>query len=118
VPDPKSISHEGAYREPVCPKPVVAFADRSSSEPTPTERFERLLELPPSAKLVYRVLQEDAPMTQRQLREDALLPARTTRDALAKLKEHGLVEENLYVQDARKRLYAPLPVDEPEDVPL
>ncbi|WP_407652247.1 winged helix-turn-helix transcriptional regulator [Halomicrococcus gelatinilyticus] len=97
---------------------MVAFADRSGSEPTPTERFERLLELPPSAKLVYRVLQEDAPMTQRQLREDALLPARTTRDALAKLKERGLVEEKLYVQDARKRLYDPLPVDEPEDVPL
>ena len=97
---------------------MVVFADRTDGEPTPAERFERLLELPPSAKLVYRVLQDDAPMTQRQLREDALLPARTTRDALAKLKERELVEERLYAPDARKRLYAPLPVDEPEDVPL
>ncbi|RBI62553.1 hypothetical protein DMJ13_11935 [halophilic archaeon] len=96
---------------------MVVFAGRTSDE-TPEERFERLLALPPSAKLVYRVLQEDAPLTQRQVRENALLPARTTRDALTKLKDGGLVEEGLYAPDARKRLYTPLPVDRPEDVPL
>lgn len=94
---------------------MVAFADDGTSESTPQQRFERLLELPPSAKLVFRVLQDDAPLTQRQVREDALLPARTTRDALTKLKSEGLVEERLYVPDARKRLYAPLPVARPED---
>ncbi len=94
---------------------MVAFAGRSGSNTTPQERFERLLELPPSAKLVYRVLQDDAPQTQRQVRDDALLPARTTRDALTKLKEHELVEERLYAPDARKRLYAPLPVRRPDD---
>ncbi|MFB9807944.1 hypothetical protein ACFFQF_26350 [Haladaptatus pallidirubidus] len=62
-----------------CRKPVVAFAGRSGNNTTPQERFERLLELPPSAKLVYRVLQENAPQTQRQVRKEALLPARTTR---------------------------------------
>ncbi|WP_433634510.1 hypothetical protein [Halomicrococcus sp. NG-SE-24] len=96
---------------------MVVFAGRTSDE-TPEERFERLLALPPSAKLVYRVLQEEAPLTQRQVRENALLPARTTRDALTKLKDRGLVEEGLYAPDARKRLYAPLPVDRPEDVSL
>ncbi|WP_227376873.1 hypothetical protein [Haladaptatus halobius] len=94
---------------------MVAFAGRSGSETTPQQRFKRLLELPPSAKLVYRVLEDDAPLTQRQVREDALLPARTTRDALTKLKEQDLVEERLYVPDARKRLYAPLPVARPDD---
>ncbi|WP_227357040.1 hypothetical protein [Haladaptatus salinisoli] len=94
---------------------MVAFAGRSGSETTPQQRFERLLELPPSAKLVYRVLEDDAPLTQRQVREDALLPARTTRDALTKLKERDIVEERLYVPDARKRLYAPLPVARPDD---
>ncbi|WP_435157245.1 hypothetical protein [Haladaptatus sp. DFWS20] len=94
---------------------MVVFAGRSGSNISPQKRFERLLELPPSAKLVYRVLQEDAPRTQRQLREESLLPARTTRDALTKLKEQELVEERLYVPDARKRQYAPLPIARPED---
>ena len=96
---------------------MVVFAGRTSNE-TPEERFERLLELPPSAKLVYRVLQEDGPLTQRQVRENALLPARTTRDALTRLKDDGLVEEGLYVPDARKRLYAPVTVDRPEEASL
>ncbi|SIR81990.1 hypothetical protein SAMN05421858_3945 [Haladaptatus litoreus] len=94
---------------------MVVFAGCSGSNTTPEERFERLLELPPSAKLVYRVLQENAPQTQRQVREEALLPARTTRDALTKLKQQELVAERLYVPDARKRLYAPLPTTRPDD---
>ncbi|WP_266080118.1 hypothetical protein [Haladaptatus caseinilyticus] len=98
-----------------CRTPVVVFAGRSGSNTSQEKRFERLLELPPSAKLVYRVLQEDAPKTQRQVRDEALLPARTTRDALTKLKENDLVEERLYVPDARKRLYAPLPITRPDD---
>ncbi|EFW93472.1 hypothetical protein ZOD2009_03637 [Haladaptatus paucihalophilus DX253] len=94
---------------------MVVFAGHSGSNTTPQERFERLIELPPSAKLVYRVLTEDAPMTQQQVRTDALLPARTTRDALMKLKDENLVEERLYLPDARKRLYAPLEVERPDD---
>ena len=102
--------------EPVCRTPVVDFAGPSGSNTTPQDRFERLIELPPSAKLVYRVLTDNAPMTQQQVRTDALLPARTTRDALMKLKQQNLVEERLYLPDARKRLYAPLEVVRPENV--
>ncbi len=103
-------------RELVCRNPVVVFAGRSGSNTSPQDRFERLVELPPSAKLVYRVLTDDAPMTQQQVRTDALLPARTTRDALQKLKDENLVEERLYLPDARKRLYAPLEVVRPDDM--
>nr|WP_255666310.1 hypothetical protein [Haladaptatus sp. DYF46] len=71
--------------------------------------------MPPSAKLVFRVLEEDAPMTQKGVRNEALLPARTTRDALLKLKDGNLIEERLYLPDARKRLYAPLEVKRPDD---
>jgi hypothetical protein len=94
---------------------VVVFAGHSGSNSTPYERFERLIELPPSAKLVYRVLEEDAPMTQKQVRNEALLPARTTRDALMKLKDENLIEERLYLPDARKRLYAPLEIERSDD---
>lgn len=86
---------------------MIAFVSGSEPETTPKQRLERLLDLPPSAKLVHRVLTDDAPLTQHQIRQRALLPARTTRDALAKLKEQGLVEERMYVPDARKRLYVP-----------
>lgn len=98
---------------------MIAFVTGSEPETTPEQRFERLLELPPSAKLVYKVLeQEDEALTQGQIREQALLPARTTRDALTKLKDDELVEEQMYVPDARKRLYAPRSVAVPEDVEL
>jgi hypothetical protein len=98
---------------------VIAFATGSELETTPEQRFERLLNLPPSAKLVYKVLEaEDAPLTQGQIREQALLPARTTRDALTKLEDVGLVEEQMYVPDARKRLYVPHSIADPEDMEL
>lgn len=97
---------------------MIVFATGSEPDTTPEQRFERLVDLPPSSKLVYKVLEEDAPLTQRQIRRRALLPARTTRDALAKLKEEGLVEERMYVPDARKRLYAPLSVNVPDELDL
>ena len=81
----------------------------STMEPVldPGEKVERLRALPPSAKLVYRVLQDDAPQTQAQLSEETLLPARTVRDALSRLDEVDLVETRFSFTDARKRLYAP-----------
>ena len=97
---------------------MIVFATGSDPETTPEQRFQRLVDLPPSSKLVYKVLEEDAPLTQRQIRRQALLPARTTRDALAKLKEEGIVEERMYVPDARKRLYAPLSIAVPEEMDL
>jgi len=96
---------------------VIAFATGSEPETTPEQRFERLVDLPPSAKLVYKVLEsEDAPLTQGQIRQQALLPARTTRDALTKLEDEDLVEEQMYVPDARKRLYVPRSVADPEEM--
>jgi DNA-binding MarR family transcriptional regulator len=97
---------------------VIAFATGSDSETTQKQRFERLLNLPPSSKLVYKVLEDESPLTQREIRERALLPARTTRDALTKLKDAGLVEEQLYVPDARKRLYEPRSIADVEEVGL
>jgi DNA-binding MarR family transcriptional regulator len=97
---------------------VIAFATGSDAETTQEQRFERLLNLPPSSKLVYKVLEDESPLTQREIRERALLPARTTRDALTKLKDAGLVEEQLYVPDARKRLYEPRSIADVEEVGL
>lgn len=68
---------------------------------------ETLDELPPSAKLVHYALRDAADaLTQSQLREMTHLSPRTIRDALSRLESHDLVEERLFIPDARKRLYA------------
>jgi len=65
-----------------------------------------LTELPPSAKLVYKTLEYEGPLTQGQLAAESLLPARTVRYALSTLQDEAVVDEELYIQDARKRLYS------------
>ncbi|MGM0399613.1 MAG: winged helix-turn-helix transcriptional regulator [Halobacteriota archaeon] len=64
-----------------------------------------LSELPPSAKLVYKVLQYDGPLTQKQLVEETMLSARTVRYALERLQDCDRVEEGIYFADARQSLY-------------
>jgi DNA-binding MarR family transcriptional regulator len=61
--------------------------------------------LPPSAKLVYKTLEYEGPMTQSQLAEESLLPQRTVRHALGKLEDADVVEESVYLMDARKSSY-------------
>ena len=70
-------------------------------------------DLPPSAKLVYKVLEYDGPLTQKRLVEESMLSARTVRYALDRLDECGCVEEQVYFQDARQSLYrVPSPAEE------
>lgn len=69
------------------------------------EYRERLRELPPSAKLVAKVLEVDEPLSQAQLAEESLLPDRTVRYALTRLQEHNLVSARYSLQDARKQVY-------------
>lgn len=72
-----------------------------------TESFEdRLRELPPSAKLVAKVLEIDAPLSQSQLAEESLLPDRTVRYALNRLEESDLVVSRYSFHDARKQVYS------------
>ena len=66
---------------------------------------ERLRELPPSAKLVAKVLETDAPLSQGQLAEESLLPDRTVRYALNRLEESDLIGSRYSFKDARKQVY-------------
>jgi DNA-binding MarR family transcriptional regulator len=70
-----------------------------------TEFRERLRELPPSAKLVAKVLETDAPLSQGQLAEESLLPDRTVRYALNRLEESDLIGSRYSFKDARKQVY-------------
>ncbi|RQH03222.1 MarR family transcriptional regulator [Natrarchaeobius oligotrophus] len=75
-------------------------------EPLPEEEYrDRLRDLPPSAKLVAKVLETDAPLSQGQLAEESLLPDRTVRYALNRLEDVGLVGSRYSFRDARKQVY-------------
>ncbi|HMB50091.1 winged helix-turn-helix domain-containing protein [Natronoarchaeum rubrum] len=66
---------------------------------------EDIEDLPPSAKLVFKVLEYDGPLTQKQIVEESMLSARTVRYALERLEEIGIVDEDVYFADARQSLY-------------
>ena len=66
---------------------------------------EELSDLPPSAKLVYKVLEYNGPMTQKDIVEESMLSARTVRYALERLEEIDIVSEDVYFADARQNLY-------------
>jgi DNA-binding MarR family transcriptional regulator len=67
---------------------------------------DRVGDLGPSAKLVYTVLAHEGPLTQQALVERTRLAARTVRKALSRLEEQDAVDERIYLQDARQRLYS------------
>ena len=67
---------------------------------------DALRELPPSAKLVAKVLETDAPLSQGELATETLLPDRTVRYALNRLDEAGLVDSRHSFRDARKQVYS------------
>jgi predicted transcriptional regulator len=66
---------------------------------------EELADLPPSAKLVYKVLEYNGPMTQKGIVQESMLSARTVRYALERLEGIDAVEEDVYFADARQNLY-------------
>lgn len=65
----------------------------------------KLGRLPPSAKLVYKVLESGGLLTQKDIVAKTYLPARTVRYALTRLKEEDILQERFYFQDARQSLY-------------
>lgn len=70
-----------------------------------TEFRDRLRELPPSAKLIAKVLETDQPLSQGQLADESLLPDRTVRYALNRLEESELIGSRYSFKDARKQVY-------------
>ncbi|QCC48272.1 MarR family transcriptional regulator [Halobellus limi] len=70
-----------------------------------TDRWDPVREMPPSAKLVAKVLDYNETLTQSQLAEETLLPPRTVRYAISRLEDAGVVDSRFSFTDARKRLY-------------
>ncbi len=69
------------------------------------QSIQRIEKLPPSAKLVFKVLEYSGFLTQKQIAEESYLPSRTVRYALNRLKDEQMLEERFYFKDARQSLY-------------
>jgi transcription initiation factor IIE alpha subunit len=61
--------------------------------------------LPPSAKLVFKVLESSGLMTQKDIIKQTYLPPRTVRYALNRLRDENILQERFYFKDARQCLY-------------
>jgi len=61
--------------------------------------------LPPSAKLVFKILEFGGQLTQKQIVRETYLPPRTVRYALNRLKKENILVEKFYFRDARQSLY-------------
>lgn len=68
--------------------------------------LEAVRDLPPSAKLVTKVLEYNDVLTQGEIADETLLPPRTVRYALSRLEDENVIESRFSFSDARKRLYS------------
>lgn len=78
----------------------------TKSTVAPSTQRDVIKDLPPSAKLVYKVLEYNDTLTQSQLADETLLPSRTVRYALSRLEEVDAVNSRFSFSDARKRHYS------------
>lgn len=84
------------------------LTDRATVEDsilTDTRVRERLRPLPPSSKLIARVLAEESGLAQDEVVERTLLPPRTVRYGLTRLEEADIVDTMPSLQDPRKQVY-------------
>lgn len=81
-------------------------AETVPDEGAQSDAWAHVSDLPPSAKLVVKVLQYEGTLSQSELAEETMLPARTVRYALTRLEEADAVESRFSFTDARKRLYS------------
>ncbi len=65
----------------------------------------RIENLPPSAKLVFKILESRGLLTQKEIARESYLPPRTVRYALDRLRKKEILEERFYFKDARQSLY-------------
>lgn len=63
-------------------------------------------DLPPSAKLVLKMLEYQGQLTHKQIIEETMLPPRTVRYALSLLLSEGLIKKRVSLRDGRQALYA------------
>tara|TARA_B100001971_G_C17869057_1_gene372257 strand:+ start:164 stop:511 length:348 start_codon:yes stop_codon:yes gene_type:complete len=72
---------------------------------TSTSTTKETKSLPPSAKLVYKLLSYEGNLTQKEVINISNLPERTVRYALELLLNKQLITQQPYLNDARQTVY-------------
>ena len=85
---------------------IYMSAVDESAITTPTEMWDALSDLPPSAKLIAKVLEYNGTLTQSELADKSRLSPRTVRHALKELDQAGVVDSEISIADARQQLYS------------
>jgi len=67
---------------------------------------EKLIALSPGAKLIYKTLTYESPLTQKEIVNETLLPPRTVRHCLKSLLDKDLITKQVSLKDTRQILYA------------
>ncbi len=74
--------------------------------PEPCKKaLQDVADVPPSAKEVFCALYGHEPMTGAELRDATGLPRRTVYSALKRLKENGLLKQQLSLRDTRQTFF-------------
>jgi transcription initiation factor IIE alpha subunit len=71
----------------------------------PQEHTIYIERLPPSAKLIYKVLETSGLLTQKEIINRTFLPPRTVRYALNRLRDENVITGRFCFKDARQSLY-------------
>lgn len=69
------------------------------------KQAEELIDMPPSAKYILKILELEGPLTVKEISRLTLLPQRTVRYALSILSEKKLVRKRVNLRDARQAFY-------------
>ena len=83
----------------------MSKADESAIT-TPDEMWDVVSDLPPSAKLIVKVLEYNGTLTQSKLADKSRLSPRTVRNGLQKLEKGDVVVSEISLADARQNLYS------------
>ena len=68
--------------------------------------INKLRDLPASSKLIYKILQHESSMTQKEIINASLLPDRTVRYSIEVLLRKGLISSQPHFSDARQAVYS------------
>jgi NAD+ kinase len=66
---------------------------------------EELFRMPPSSKLLLKILEYEGSMSQKELVKKTMLPDRTVRLAMSHLLEKGYVKKKVSIRDSRQKIY-------------
>lgn len=74
----------------------------TSARPSPASEGGALANLPQSAQTVFQTLQENGPLTHKDLLQTTGMPGRTVRYAVSRLKKVGLIDARCNLMDCRQ----------------